>query len=217
MFNLLPFFKHTLKALQLVFISLLLLANTAFAQQANILVYGDSLSAGFGLQTGEDWPALLNQQLQRDNKPYRIINESISGETTSGGLARFTKALEQHKPNIVILELGANDGLRGQSLKTMKNNLSAMIEMAQQTKAQVLLVGIYIPPNYGKRYTEAFNKVYIDLQKQYELTFIPFLLEGVAGVNELMQNDGLHPNAKAQPIIKNTVLKSLTPLLRSAE
>jgi acyl-CoA thioesterase-1 len=132
-------------------------------------------------------------------------------------LARFTKALEQHKPNIVILELGANDGLRGQSLKTMKNNLSAMIEMAQQTKAQVLLVGIYIPPNYGKRYTEAFNKVYIDLQKQYELTFIPFLLEGVAGVNELMQNDGLHPNAKAQPIIKNTVLKSLTPLLRSAE
>lgn len=193
------------------FFILAIASNSIYA--STILIYGDSLSAGFGLAENEDWPSLLNQHLEKSD--YRVVNESISGETTAGGLARLPAALNKHKPSVVILELGANDGLRGLSLKAMKNNLTHMIEISQLTGSKVLLAGIYIPPNYGKRYTNTFNKVFTDLHKEFNVAFIPFLLENIADNDELMQADGLHPRAKAQHIIKETVYKKLKPLLHS--
>lgn len=176
-----------------------------------VLIFGDSLSAGYGLNVGEEWPALLSKDL---GQTIQIINESISGETTAGGLLRFTDALQNNTPDILILELGANDGLRGLSIKTMKKNLSLMIEQAQAIGAQVILVGMHIPPNYGKRYTQSFHQAFVSLSEAYDVSFIPFLLNNIALKPELMQKDGLHPTAEAQPMIMNLVNKYLKPLLR---
>lgn len=183
--------------------------------QANvILVHGDSLSAGYGLSQGDEWPALLQKSLQQSHPHYKVVNSSLSGETTSGGLARFDALLTQHQPSIVILELGANDGLRGQPLNLMRDNLAKMIEKSQAINAEVLLLGVMIPPNYGARYSNAFHQVYFQLQKQFNLALVPFFLEGVAGIDHLMQQDGLHPTAEAQPIILENIGKSLAPLLQ---
>lgn len=202
--------------------TILLLAFSIFFSAAvsasNILIMGDSLSAGYGLSSGEEWPALLQDKLQQ-NYPeanYHILNASISGETSKGGLKRFKKALAKQNADIVILELGANDGLRGQSLKQMQSNLSQMIEQSLAAKAQVLLLGIRVPPNYGERYSQAFHQVYFDLAEQYELSFVPFFLENVAGHSELMQKDGLHPTADAQPIILENIWPKLIELLPKA-
>ncbi len=181
-----------------------------------ILVFGDSLSASYGLPQGQGWVALLETKLaqnQAGKTTYKVINASISGETTSGGLARFSAALATHKPNIVILELGANDGLRGLPIAEMQANLNQMIAQANAKKIKVLLIGMKIPPNYGLKYTKNFSTAYINLAKQHNIALVPFLLEGVAGKPELIQADGLHPLAVAQPALLDNVWAQLKGLL----
>jgi acyl-CoA thioesterase-1 len=177
------------------------------------MVFGDSLSAGYGLEAGQGWVALLKDRLAKQGFRYDVVNESISGDTSAGGLARIDNALELHRPDIVILELGANDGLRGLSLKVMKDNLSAIIRRAQAAGARVLLLGMQMPPNYGPRYTERFSSIYGELAEEQQLPTPPFLLEKVALSPSLMQADNLHPNAKGQPLLLDTVWPSLRPML----
>ena len=185
----------------------------AFAATPTILVYGDSLSAAYGIPREQGWVNLLQQRLQKQGLPYQVINASISGETTSGGLSRIAQTLRQYKPDFVLLELGANDGLRGLPVDEMQRNLSAMIAASQKTKAHVMLIGIMIPPNYGPRYTHEFTDSYPTLAQHYKLPLVPFLLDGVAGRAELTQDDGLHPNAIAQPQVLDNVWKVLQPEL----
>ena len=181
-----------------------------------ILVFGDSLSASYGVPQGQGWVALLETKLaqkQSSKITYKVVNASISGETTSGGLARFSAALATHKPNIVILELGANDGLRGLPIADMQSNLSQMITQAKTAKAKVLLIGMKIPPNYGLKYNKTFTQMYVNISKQYQVALVPFLLEGVAGNPELIQADGLHPIAAAQAQLLENVWKILERML----
>ncbi|CAA0108615.1 Esterase TesA [BD1-7 clade bacterium] len=191
---------------------------SAQACATRILVYGDSLSAGFGLEHKQDWPTLLQQNLDKSApNTFIVINTSISGETTTGGLLRLQNNLNKHKPDVVVLELGANDGLRGNSLKTMRQNLNEMIDKSQAAGADVLLVGMHIPPNYGSRYSKAFNESFSHIADQRNIILMPFLLDEVALEPSLMQQDGLHPNAEAQPTIARNVLKYLKPLLQQPE
>lgn len=178
-----------------------------------ILVLGDSVSAGYGLANGEGWVALLQARLKAQGYGYRVVNASVSGETTTGGLARLPRALGRHKPAIVIVELGGNDGLRALPLETSRKNLEAIIKAAKGSGAKVLLLGMKIPPNYGPRYSEGFEKVFRDLAKRYKLPFEPFFLEKIALAPGMMQADGLHPTAKAQPIMLDTVWPVLKPML----
>jgi acyl-CoA thioesterase-1 len=196
---------------------LLLLSGQAAwpsAQPRTLLVLGDSISAGYGLQSGESWVALLQQRLTAQGYGYRVINASVSGETTTGGLSRIPRALALHKPAVVILELGANDGLRGLPLDTTRANLSRMVELSVGARAQVLLVGMKIPPNYGPRYALGFENIFSELATQRKLALVPFFLEDVALAPGLMQDDGLHPTAKAQPLMLQTLWPSLLPLLK---
>jgi acyl-CoA thioesterase-1 len=174
---------------------------------------GDSISASHGIEVQQGWATLLQQRLDEKNLPFSVKNESISGETTAGGLARIDRALEQHKPTIVLIELGANDGLRGLSPFVMKKNLAKMIHRSEQAGAKVLLLGMKIPPNYGKRYVETFFDVYRQLAEEYEVQRVPFLMEGVALDKKLMQRDRLHPNALAQPFILENIWPYLSPNL----
>ena len=178
-----------------------------------ILVYGDSLSAAYRMPQQQGWVSLLQQLLQTQGYPYHVVNASVSGETTSGGLSRLQITLRQHKPDIVLLELGANDGLRGLPLAQMRNNLEAMIKAIQATGADVILLGIMIPPNYGPKYTQEFSQSFTELAKRFDLPRVNFLLEGVAGKPELTLDDGLHPSAIAQPRILENVWKILNPEL----
>ncbi|MEO6919270.1 MAG: arylesterase [Collimonas sp.] len=186
--------------------------NNAYSASKSILVLGDSLSAEYGLARGTGWVALLQQRLGTEKIAATITNASISGETTSGGKTRLP-ALLQHKPDIVIIELGANDALRGLQLNATESNLRAMISAAQQAKSKVLLVGMRIPPNYGRDYTEKFFAQYATLARQAKVPLVPFLLDGVADKPELMQADRMHPIAQAHPIILNNVWPQLKPLL----
>lgn len=181
-----------------------------------ILIYGDSLSAAYGLPQQSGWPALLQKKLQAEGYQYAIVNASISGETTSGGLSRLKKTLQTIQPAIIILELGANDGLRGLPVNAMTQNLTAMIEQMQKTKAPILLAGMKIPPNYGPRYTEGFANSYKQLSEQYGLTLIPFLLDNVAAQQHLLLQDGLHPNAEGQVIMLRNIWPHLKPLLKKS-
>ncbi len=190
-----------------------LAANAATKNAPVILVMGDSLSAGYRLRASESWVALLEKRLTTEHLPHRVINASISGETSSGGLNRLPAALHKHQPEIVIIELGANDGLRGLPLSLIRKNLQGMITAAQQNDADVLLVGMRLPPNYGPRYTQGFAQTFTELARQYKTGLVPFLLKGVATQASLMQNDGLHPTAAAQSRILNTVWPHLLPLL----
>ena len=178
-----------------------------------LLVFGDSLSAGYGLAPDQGWASLLQLRLASRGYGQRVVNASVSGETTSGGRSRLPRALDQHHPAVVILEMGANDGLRGLPLATASANLGAMIDAIKASKAQVLLVGVELPPNYGPAYTSAFRKMYADLARQHHVALVPFLMEGVALDPRLMQADGLHPNAAGQPRLLDTVWKALQPLL----
>ena len=197
---------------------LLLFMPQAGAAEHTLLVHGDSLSAGFGLNHGEDWPSMLQKDLDTQQpNTWRVVNTSISGETTTGGLLRFEKILETYKPNIVVLELGANDGLRGGSLSTMRKNLASMINAAKAINARVLLIGMHIPPNYGTRYSNAFHQSFNTLAADQQVALMPFLLDEVALEDALMQDDGLHPTAQAQPIIATNVLKYLKPLLQQKQ
>lgn len=189
-----------------------LVALPASAAQT-ILVFGDSLSAAYGIKQEQGWVALLQKRLVNNKYDYKIVNASISGETTSGGLSRFNQALAKHKPHIVIIELGGNDGMRGLSLSELQTNLGAMMAQAKKTKAKLLLIGMKIPPNYGVNYSRDFNLIFQKLAKQHNTGLVPFLLEGVAGNPALMQNDGLHPTSAAQTLILENVWTALKPLI----
>lgn len=179
-----------------------------------ILVLGDSLSAAYGLRADEGWVALLQKRLRTQGYGYRVVNASISGETTAGGLQRLPRALELHKPDIVILELGGNDGLRGLPLTGTADNLRKMVELAKRADAEVLLLGMRIPPNYGPRYTEQFERTFRELAKREQLPLVPFFLDRVALREDLMQPDGIHPTAGAQPLLLDNLWPALRPLLR---
>ncbi len=181
------------------------------AAQQTILVFGDSLSAAYGIPREAGWVSLLQQKLQRTHPQYRIVNASISGETTGGGLRRMASALRQHQPGIVILELGANDGLRGISSRDIEANLGKLITQSHKAGAKVLLLGMQLPPNYGGGYTARFKALYPRLARKYQIALVPYLLEGVA--LEQFQADNLHPNSEAQEKILRTVLGRLEPLL----
>jgi acyl-CoA thioesterase I len=213
-------FKWLLQ-LSIIAATLVALPATAAQTAANtIVVFGDSLSAAYNIKQDEGWVALLQQQLNKQylskkNLNYQVINASISGETTSGGLSRFADMLKTQKPNIVILELGGNDGLRGLSASDTYKNLDSMIQHAKAKKATVLLLGMKIPPNYGLKYSRQFSDNYQNLAKKYQLTLVPFFLEGVAGNQDLIQADGLHPTAAAQPKMLENVWSSLVKLLKN--
>lgn len=196
----------------LFIIILLLCSNLVSAKQVTILVMGDSLSAGYGIKLEQGWVNLLQQDLHEEAK---IINASVSGETTSGGLTRLPALLKTHQPAVVILELGGNDGLRGQPLKLMQENLQTMISASQASGAKVLLVGMQIPTNYGQRYTKQFKETYPALAEKNNLLLVPFLLEGVATKEELIQSDKIHPTAEAQPTLVNNVKPLLEKILKT--
>ncbi len=189
-------------------------AAAAPAARPVILVMGDSLSAAYNLKASEGWVALLDARLKQGGYDYTVVNASISGETTAGGLARLPSTLGQHRPAIVILELGANDGLRGTPIKAMQDDLEQMIRLSREAGAKVLLVGILLPPNYGKAYTDKFSAVYADLAKAHHLPLLPFLLEGVAEHREMLQADGMHPIATAEPKVLENVWAKLEPMLQ---
>jgi acyl-CoA thioesterase-1 len=190
------------------------MSMTAVAQN-RILIVGDSISAGFGLESGQEWAALLQKKLQAEQLNYQVVNASISGDTTAGGLARIEKLLAENKPQWVLIELGANDGLRGLSPKEMKKNLAQSISLSQKSGAKVLLLEVKIPPNYGKRYLDEFYAVYPQLSTELSVPFVSSIMEDVALNKELMQQDLLHPNAQAQPFLLNRIWQTLKPLLHS--
>lgn len=197
--------------------SLILMPLVAIPSHAasTILVFGDSLSAAYGLSSPErGWVSLLESRLKAERYPYQVVNASISGETTAGGLSRLKQSIAQHQPSILILELGANDGLRGLPVDAMQQNLTKMLALAKQNNLKVVLVGMRIPPNYGPQYTQAFHDSYTTLAKQFKVSLVPFLLENVAGKPALNQDDGLHPTADAQPIILNTIWATLQTMLK---
>lgn len=180
-----------------------------------MLVLGDSLSAEYGLARGNGWVALLEQKLKQEKIDAKVVNASISGETTSGGRARLPALLGQHKPDVVVIELGANDGLRGQPVRAAEANLRAMIEQSQKNSARVLLIGMRMPPNYGRDYTERFFGMYKNLAGQYKSPLVPFMLEGVADKPKLFQADRLHPNAEAHPIILANIWPQFAPMVKA--
>lgn len=174
------------------------------AQAKTILILGDSISAGYGLQPQQGWVNLLQKRLdQQYPKQHKTVNASVSGETTSGALARLPKLLQTHKPDIVVIELGGNDGLRGQPPQMLEKNLAQLVQQSQQAKAKVILLGMKIPPNYGAAYSKAFENTYKTVSQRYQVKLMPFFLDGAAGHKALIQNDQIHPNAKAQPILLN--------------
>jgi acyl-CoA thioesterase-1 len=186
----------------------------SIASAATILVFGDSLSAAYGLAQNLGWPTLLERRLRDEGYDYRVANASISGETTTGGASRIEGALKAHKPDIVVLELGANDGLRGQSVEVMKRNLGEMIGASRKAKAEVLLVGMRLPPNYGTAYTEKFQGAYLDISKARKTALVPFLFEGFAEDAKYFQGDRVHPTAEAQALMLESVWKGLKPMLK---
>jgi len=188
---------------------------SAYSAPKTVLVLGDSLSAEYGLARGSGWVALLEQKLKQDKVAASIVNASISGETTSGGRARLPALLKQHKPDVVVIELGANDGLRGQPVTAAEANLRAMIEASQQARARVLLVGMRMPPNYGRDYTERFFGMYKALATQYKAPLVPFMLEGIADKPALFQADRMHPSAAAHPAILANIWPALAPLVKT--
>jgi acyl-CoA thioesterase-1 len=204
------------RTLRIVFaLGFICLALAAFAASGKtVLVYGDSLSAAYGMPRHQGWVALLEERLKRERPDYSVVNASISGETTAGGLARIGKALERHRPAIVVLELGANDGLRGLPVAAMKKNLGAMIERAQKAGARVLLVGMRLPPNYGAEYTRAFEQAFAEVARRHRAVLLPFLMAGFGDQEELFQPDRIHPTERAQPAVLKNVWAALDPLLK---
>lgn len=194
---------------------LLLLTGIPAAPAAAILVFGDSLSAGYGLARDEGWAHLLALRLHEKKLDYTVVNASISGETTLGGANRIEAALRTHRPAAVILALGANDGLRGSDLDAMRSNLERMIDAAQRAKSRVILVGMRIPPNYGRSYTEKFQNTFSIVAKSRRVPLVPFLLEGFADRRDYFQTDNLHPAAIAQPLMLDTIWPALTLTLKT--
>ena len=200
-------------------IGFLILINTSIGVLAQnsaphqILILGDSISAGYGLPMGTSWVNLLQENLKRDQSKYSIVNSSISGETSAGGKARISSLIQQHKPSIVIVELGANDALRGFPLATTYQNLHEITQISKNNGAKVLILGMKIPTNYGPEYTAQFSKMYVDLGKNTQSLLVPFFFEGIATKREYFQEDGIHPNQNAQAILLKNVLPTLKKLL----
>ena len=192
-------------------VTLLLWAQGAAA--GTLLVLGDSISAAFGLDTRQGWVSLLEQRLAAEGFDYQVVNASVSGDTSAGGLARLPTLLAEHRPQLVIVELGGNDGLRGQPPAQLQQNLAAIIQSARASGARVLLLGMQLPPNYGARYNALFSQVYADVAGAAQVPLLGFFLEGVGGVPALMQGDGIHPNAAAQPRLLDNLWPQLKPLL----
>ncbi len=196
----------------LILIAGLLSAGTT-AAAGTILVFGDSLSAGYGIRQDAAWPSLLQQRLAEKRVDYSVVNASISGETSAGGRSRIAEALARHRPAIVVIALGANDGLRGLPVPAMKENLAAMIRAVRAAKARVVLVGMRLPPNYGP-YAGEFHRAYADLARSEKVALVPFLLDGIADQPRLFQSDTIHPTAEAQPQLLDNVWAALAPLLK---
>lgn len=189
-------------------------AASASTEKFRLMVLGDSLSASYGIAQQSGWVTLLAERLQREGyTAVEVINAAISGDTTANGRSRLGAALEQHRPDLLLLELGGNDGLQGLPVKAMQQNLNAMIDQARAKSVEVLLLGIKVPPNYGRRYTEAFEQVFVDVAKEKQVPLVPFILENVANHHTLMQGDGIHPTAEAQLQILNNIWPALEPLL----
>ncbi|MCV2216306.1 arylesterase [Thauera sp. Sel9] len=199
-----------LRSIATFFVMLLFMSA---AQAATILVWGDSLSAGYGLKPGEAWPTLLQTRLEEKGFRHTVVNASVSGETSAGGRSRLPAALERHKPDIVILELGANDGLRGLKPQLLAENLEAMIAASREAGARVLLIGMQMPPNYGPAYTRRFAQAFDEVAKTQQVPLVPFLMEGFADQPERFLADGIHPTADAQPLVLDTVWNGLEPML----
>ena len=209
----------TMKSLLIRLVACLLLVQTlptsgVEESRYTLMVFGDSLSAAYGIDEDSGWVTLLETRIMDENWPYRVINGSISGETTTGGLARLPSMLDSYQPDLVILELGGNDGLRGLPLATLKQNLLKMIDLIEAAGGEVLLTGIQIPPNYGPRYTVPFFRLYGEIAEERGLSMVPFLIEGIPQQPELMQNDGIHPKAEAQYLIVENVWPELEPMMR---
>lgn len=192
-------------------VTLLLWVQGAVA--GTLLVLGDSISAAFGLDTRQGWVSLLEQRLAGEGFAYRVVNASVSGDTSAGGLARLPTLLAEHRPDLLIVELGGNDGLRGQPPAQLQQNLAAIIQSARASGARVLLLGMQLPPNYGARYNALFSQVYADVAGAAQVPLVGFFLDGVGGVPALMQGDGIHPNAAAQPRLLDNLWPQLKPLL----
>jgi len=186
----------------------------AAARADTLLVYGDSLSAGYGMPREQSWVSLLARRLQEERLDYKVVNASLTGETTTGGAARIADVLRSYQPSIVLVELGANDGLRGQRLDVMQRNLEAIVEACRRAKARVLLIGMQLPPNYGTAYTEKFQRTFADVARRQKVPLVPFLLDGFAEDRALFQPDAVHPTAQAQPLMLDTVWPALKPMLR---
>lgn len=192
------------------------LASLLWGQGAlagTLLVVGDSISAALGLETSQGWVALLERRLAEQGLDHRVVNASVSGDTSAGGLARLPALLASHRPELVIIELGGNDGLRGQSPKQLQQNLAAMVEQSRSAGAEVMLLGMRLPPNYGPRYTQAFAGVYTRLAEEKQVPLVPFFLDGVGGIPGMMQADGIHPTAQAQPKLLDNLWPVLEPML----
>ncbi|MEQ3641045.1 MAG: arylesterase [Alteromonas sp.] len=183
------------------------------ADEATLLIVGDSLSAAYGLQQEQGWVSLLQKRWQDDNIPIDIVNAAVSGETTDGGLARLPRLIEQHKPTHIFIELGGNDGLQGHNITKIRNNLDSLVQVAQQSEATVFLQQMQIPSNYGKRYTSMFMESFDIIADKYSIQLIPFFLETIALDESMMQNDGIHPNAEAQPKIATLMDSNLRNLI----
>ena len=197
----------------LLFLLLVFIPASAVRAAQTILVLGDSISAGYGLAQGEGWVELLEQRIQRDKLDYRVVNASISGETTLGGLNRIPAALEEHHPAVVIVALGGNDGLRGNPLDEIRRNLIAIVEACRKAGAKVVIAGMRIPPNYGRVYTRRFEGLFAEVARQQNVSLVPFMLQGFAEDRKMFQADGIHPAAIAQSRILDNVYRRLRPLL----
>ena len=197
--------KHLFKPKTVKYYMVATLSLIPFAVEAKtILIVGDSISAGYGINPEQGWVQLLQKRLdQQYPKQHKVVNASVSGETTSGALARMPKLLQSYKPDVVVIELGGNDALRGQPPQMIQKNLGQLVQQSQQAKAKVLLFGMKIPPNYGTAYSQAFENNYKVISQQYKIKLLPFFMQGIAGHKDLMQNDQIHPNAKAQSILLN--------------
>lgn len=195
-----------------VVVALLLFIISLSVNAETVVVLGDSISAGYGIDVEKGWVNLLDKKLEGLGD-YTVINASISGDTTGAGLARLPALLKKHQPDVVIIELGGNDGLQGFPIRIMKNNISTMVELAQQAHAKVLLLGMRIPPNYGERYTETFFQAYQQIAKERKVALMPFFLNSVAIYKEYMQDDGIHPRANAQAMLLDDMWPYLAPLL----
>jgi len=189
-------------------------APAARAEPPTVLVLGDSLSAAYGIRLEQGWVALLQDRLKSKGYGHRVVNASSSGETTGGALARLPRALERHRPAVVVIELGGNDGLRGLPIADVRANFESLIRLSRDSGASVLLVGMRIPPNYGAAYTKAFHDLFGELATKHRLPLVPFFLDGIALDDSLMLEDGLHPNAAAQPKLLEMVWPKLEPLLK---